>query len=848
MALTTALHTDGRWCRRAIAVLVIVAGLAASAQTASAQSARRYQGRAVADVLHELQAAGARILFASALVPPELGVKAEPRAKDPRAIAEEILAPHGLALKDGPGKTWLVVRAVPATRSLQPATPPSPAPVAPVPDEPSDQLVIRIDEQVSVIDRFDDLAAQPSVQRLDPQKVLDTAGGLENVFQVLPLLPGAAATNDEDGKLAVRGGGPEHNVVLFDGVQVYSPQRTGDFGTSFVNPATAQSVALDASGLDARYGGRLSSVTVLETRNGATDRRLAISGSAGLTSGDVIAEGRLPGTQSGSWWTSARGTYYKFVAERFRDETIPSFADVQFKINARPSTRTQLSLVGLVGKEAMVRREGGFQDSGALTGDIAEELHADNRLAAINFWFTPGPRLTTATTFTAYSSAFRYQDHWNRPVTGPFDRDVRVTDFAVRQRATLAWAPRHVLDAGFEVRRLSSSWAMMSNAFVIGGRPVGPDIWGGFVDYDGPIDSRIRKTQLGTWVQDRMLLGADVSMEPGVRVDWNSLTGESALQPRVRLTKRIGRTSIWTGLAWQAQTPGHETMQQGLQYFDLTGPEASSLRNEQSRQVVVGVEHEIAEGTTVRVEAYRRAFDRLLVQRQETETERADRLSRYEIPAEMPPDSAILEFRPTVHPESTGTGRATGLEMLLQRARGRLTGWVSYTLSKAERELYGNTVPFDFDRRHALAVAANAQLTSKLRLSATSQYATGFALTPLHPEAYFGDHDFTIPPRPPGPFKATRRSSGELLMMNDPRNALRLSLLNSARMPAYARTDVRVTYALANWVEVYGEVINLFNRENFHPQSTFGPSDTAGEYEVAASLGRLPTYGVRLRF
>ena len=90
------------------ALLVTVA--TAEAAAADAQTARKFLGRPVAEVLRELQSGGERIIFTSALVPPSLRVKIEPRATERRDIAREILEPHGLTLKDGPGNTWLVVR------------------------------------------------------------------------------------------------------------------------------------------------------------------------------------------------------------------------------------------------------------------------------------------------------------------------------------------------------------------------------------------------------------------------------------------------------------------------------------------------------------------------------------------------------------------------------------------------------------------------------------------------------------------------------------------------------------------------------------------------------------------
>jgi len=826
------------------AIVWVTALMCAPANGDSAQ-AREYKGRRVAEVLRELQAQGVRILFSSTLVPADLVVKSEPKPGGWREIAEQILAPHGLTVAHGPGVTWLVVRAT--TIRPRPGTAPRDTRPPPTPEAPRDAApeALRIEEQVDVVDRPGDLAGVPSVYEVEVGKVFETAGAFENVFQVLSTYPGVAATDDEEGTFAVRGGGPEHNAIVFDGVQIHSSQRIGDFRTSFVNPSTTGSIALDASGLDARYGGRLSSVTVLETRDGDNSRRLGFSGSAGLTSADVLVEGRLPGTTSGSWWATARGTYYKYVSERFGDVEMPGFADTQFKVAARPSTNTRLSVLGLVGRETMRRTLSGELDPRYLEGNVLREQVVRNRLAVANLWWTPSPRLSTTTTLTGYSNASRYQDHQKFHLEGPFDRQIRNDDIGFRQRLSWAWSPQHTFDTGVEAHRLNGHWAMRSRVSAPHKRAIGPDTWGGRIDYsNGPIDSRLARTQVGYWLQDRMAIGNAMRVEPGVRVDWNSFTGETAVQPRLRVTRSFGRASVWAGLSWQAQTPGYETLQHALGFYDLTGPENSSLRNERARQIVAGVEQTLGRGTSVRIEAYHRAFEDLLVQRLETDAERLRRLSNYLLPPDLPGDSALLEHRPTIHPESTGTGRAIGLEVLLQRHQGRVTGWVSYALSKSERELYGRTVPYDFDRTHAIGAVVNVELTRRIRLSANSQYATGFPITPLTSEVHFNDEQLPATP----PYRASRSSSGELLARKNPNGYLRLSLLNTGRMPAYARTDARVTFEVTKWLEVYGEIINIFNRENFHPRDSLAPSDFLGEYEVAQTLPRLPSYGVRVRF
>jgi len=815
----------------------------------------RYEGRRVADVLAQLQADGVRIIFTSSLVPSGLLVKVEPRTRLPRQLAAEILAPHGLALENGPGGIWLVVRAdVPVPSVLRPPSSTrgaprsstSAAPTVGTAEEDRHAAVSPyVEEQIDVTERIGEFAGQPSVRHLDAAAVRQAAGGFENLFHVMPTLPGIAATDDKQGKLAVRGTGPQHNVVLFDGVQVHSPQRFGSYPTSFVNPETTASMAIDTSGLDARHGGRLSSVTVVETRDGRTDRRLALSGSASLTNGDLLAEGRVPGTTAGSWWATVRGTYYRPIVQAFDDGVIPNFADVQLKVTLRPSAQTRLSLFGLIGREGVIRRT----SAEAVTPDaIWRRLDAESRLRAATFWWAPNRRVSTTTTISAYDNRSSYFNVLSFGVGG-FASGYRISDLALRQRVALVWRPGHALDTGVEVNRIRSHWQTHGHAPPPIDGTSDPDPTGPIGELDVPTYSRLARTQVGTWVQERIPIGARLEFEPGLRLDWNSLTDERALQPRARLSARVGGAVIWAGLAWQAQTPGHEAMQQGLELYNFSVPGASNplnLRNERSRQVVFGVERPLGHHLSVRVEAYRRRFDRLLVPRQESGWERAQRLAPYEIPPDMPPDSALLEYRPTVDPRSAGTGRASGLELLLQRDGARLSGWVTYTLSKSTRELFGRTVPFAFDRRHAVGAVASLRLTRAFRLATTWQFASGFPVTPLTPEVMFSEHR-----EPGGPLvmRPERLPSGHPMLASalEPR---RLSRWNSERLHAYVRLDQRVTWAPSPRWELYGEVINLFDHANLE-QSTLwnvGGFEERGRHAVYDRYGRLYSYGVRVRF
>lgn len=98
--------------------IVCAATILAIALTPSALRAQTHDaGRPIVDVLREMQAAGVKVVYSSDLVGPDLRVTAEPRARSPRRILDELLNPHGLQIRNGPNGTLLVVRSAGSTPS-----------------------------------------------------------------------------------------------------------------------------------------------------------------------------------------------------------------------------------------------------------------------------------------------------------------------------------------------------------------------------------------------------------------------------------------------------------------------------------------------------------------------------------------------------------------------------------------------------------------------------------------------------------------------------------------------------------------------------------------------------------
>ena len=136
--------------------------------------------------------------------------------------------------------------------------------------------------------------AAPSTIEVSPLEVRSVAGAGENIYHVLQTLPGVAAVNDFDSRLSVRGGGPDQNLTMMDGVEIHNPYRL--FGlTSAFNPETVESFELTAGGFNAKYGDRLSSILVIENRAGTEQQRLAGSANLAFTDANIVTEGKLPG-------------------------------------------------------------------------------------------------------------------------------------------------------------------------------------------------------------------------------------------------------------------------------------------------------------------------------------------------------------------------------------------------------------------------------------------------------------------------------------------------------------------------------------------------------------------------
>jgi hypothetical protein len=294
----------------------------------------------------------------------------------------------------------------------------------------------------------------PATIPLRPTQVLSTAGSLDNPFRTLQTLPGVAGTDEFGSKLSVRGGAPDQNLTLMDGVEIHNPYRL--FGlTSAFNPEAVGRFELLAGGFGARYGDRLSSVVLVENRDAAASRRFSGSSSASITDANIIGEGGLPGPGQGTWLATARRTYYDLVAERFVDQDLPSFDDLQIKTAWQLPGNRRLSLLGLRSRELTSITPETDTDGRA-------QIQSRNDLITATL-VTPPARASSTSTIAWSRNTDLIDIVGDRETSAApgserdqFTRQLSIDNLSLREELRLPALGRHRLEAGTEWHRLQT--------------------------------------------------------------------------------------------------------------------------------------------------------------------------------------------------------------------------------------------------------------------------------------------------------------------------------------------------------------------------------------------------------
>ncbi|MDG5766339.1 TonB-dependent receptor [Balneolales bacterium ANBcel1] len=587
-------------------------------------------------------------------------------------------------------------------------------------------------------------------RRISVEESIQTPSVLQDdLFRSIQLLPGVAAASDFSSGLHIRGGGTDQTLIRLDQATVYNPSHFFGFFSTFNSDAISD-VDLYKGTYPAEYGGRLGSVIDISNRDGSRESHGGVL-SLGMLSSRIMAEGPLNG----------KGSYLA----AFRRSTMePILHVMQGEVDGVPDQFYFYDLNARVSYDLNGRNR---VNASIYSGTDDVQLPFDDQMI-FNFRYGNRTFNTTWTHFSGSSLLSRISltgsQYFNYPFTDmggtPFDRNNRLSEG--KMNAALVWFPntRYELSAGAEVGRMSYSLVDSFNGIAT-------------------LDTEIRSWNSAFYVQGEWRPVDRVRINSGVRVEhygtgdyWKlgpRVSTDVFLTPDLRLQAGYGRYYQYLSLVSNPTFSG----------FDVWVMAGEKVAPSCSDQFAVGLKYEPRAGWEVEVEGYYRTMNDLF---------------------EFDPllgDVAGFEYHELFR---TGDGYAYGLEAMVERTKGRLTGYVGYTFGRTWRRFpeynQGRFFPPRFDRTHDLTTALNYRVSSSWRFSTTFTYQTGQPYT-----------------QPVG----RSMLSGNPLQ-NGRLNHMVVDRVNGARMPAYHRLDIAATrrgsfFGIAQ-AELQIQVINVYSRRN----------------------------------
>lgn len=313
-------------------------------------------------------------------------------------------------------------------------------------------------------------------------------------------LPGVVSMGDRGGQMFIRGGTPTQNLVLVDGMRIFQPFHIVGFYSAF--PADIISYAdVYAGGFSARYGGRISSVIDIKTKNGNKQRVEASASIAPFLSGVQISVPVVPGQVS--LMLSARESVIDRLSGDFLGKTIPfRFGDRYAKLHAYLSQTSSLTLTAL-----QTHDEGNLQAETDIPEDVIRKSTWKNRAYGAKFTFLPQDQAVMTELAVYYSS---------------LESRYRLTQDELR----VANVSELSMNIGF--------------SYLLGPDQIHFGIFGNtsFFDYElGKLGTKSASgvTSVGSFIEGSFQLGRRIRLEPGARLEIFSRGLNNSFGPRARI-------------------------------------------------------------------------------------------------------------------------------------------------------------------------------------------------------------------------------------------------------------------------------------------------------------------------
>lgn len=635
-----------------------------------------------------------------------------------------------------------------------------------------------------------------------------------DVMKTLQLLPGIQAGTEGSSGLYVRGGSPDQNLVLLDGVPVYNASHA--FGLfSIFNSDAVNNVEVLKSGFPSSYGGRLSSVVDVHMKEG-DKYEFHGDGGIGLVFSRLTLEGPIEKGRS-SFLVSARRTYADLFAipiQKLTEATsrvYPHFADLNLKANFPTGKQDRVYFSMYMGKDRLRVIDEYNHFTGTQYVDYKDDnlVAWGNTTAMVRWNHVFNKKLFSNFTFTHSKYRFRVRaieedkyaasEQHNRTTSAYFSS---IRDWGMKVDFDYLPNPAHFIKAGvagtmhkywpgvFDINTIHDK---EENAIHIEQQTLTSGEYDAYIEDDIRLSSKM-KTNIGLrfsafHVRDKLF----TSLQPRINWLYNLSHGFSIKASYGRMNQFIHLlTNSGIGLP-----------------TDLWLPVTPNVPPQWSRQVTAGGSWAKDKSFTVSMELYYKTLQHVI-----DFSEQSLFFNAYDKWDE------VVE---------TGRGRAYGMEWMVRKKQGTITGIASYTLSRSIRQFdainMGQWYPFKYDRRHEVKWSLIWEKSKRFEASVSWFFASGYAVS--LPEAAYYDPN-----------------TGSMVTVYASRNGY--------RMPNYHRMDLSVKLLkqkkkhLRCWVF---SVYNVYNRFNpFYLEEIESSDPNKRRYYGISIFPFCPSFSYQFKF
>ena len=529
--------------------------------------------------------------------------------------------------------------------------------------------------------------------------------GEKDLVKTIQLMPGVKSNGEGSNGFSVRGGATDQNLILLDEAPVYNASHLLGFFSTFNSDAIKDATIIKGNS-PAQFGGRLSSVLDVKMKEG-NNKNYQVSGGLGLISSRLTMEGPIQKEKS-SFIISGRRTYADLFAKLstdFKDIKL-YFYDLNAKANLAINDKNKIYFSGYFGKDEFSVSKMFGSDWGNATATLRwnsilnRKLFSNTSFICSNYDFNVG--------FESGGSEINYNSH--------------IKDLNLKQDFSYYPNTNNTIRFGFNAIHHTITPTKVEGTNIVS-------------------DKRGRKAlENSVYVSNSYKASDKINIDYGLRFSFYNILGGDTynIYQNNQLTQSIKLDEGKAGKTWYNLEP---RLSMSYRVSNTTNLKIGYARNTQNLHLMsnstggsptdqwignsYNIKPEIANQVSL---GYSKIFNNTVF---EFNAEAYYKSMQHQIDYK---DGADINTVPDIESELLfGKGRAYGLELLLKKKRGALTGWIGYTISKTERKIdginNGQWYNAKQDRTHDLSIVGIYTLSSRWTLSGTFIYSTGNAVT-----------------------------------------------------------------------------------------------------------------------